>query len=205
MKKLFLTAAAVFAFSFANAQDVKYGAKAGLNISSITGDGTEDVSSKIGFQVGGFAEIKISDKFAIQPELLYSAQGAKTSYADVIEGFDVDVKATQKLAYLNIPVMAKYYVTEGFSLEAGPQLGFLLSAEQEATVSFEGESVTDSADNKEDFNSIDFGFNLGAGYDVTENINLGVRYSIGLSNILKDSEDSKQNNSNIAIAVGYKF
>ena len=201
MKKLFLTAAAVFAFSFANAQDVKYGAKAGLNISSMTGDGTEDVSSKIGFQVGGFAEIKISDKFAIQPELLYSAQGAKAKLSE--EG--VSIKATQKLAYLNIPVMAKYYVTEGFSLEAGPQLGFLLSAEQEATVSFEGESVTDSADNKEDFNSIDFGFNLGAGYDVTENINLGVRYSIGLSNIVKDSEDFKQNNSNIAIAVGYKF
>jgi long-subunit fatty acid transport protein len=203
MKKIFLTAAAVFAFSFANAQDVKFGAKAGLNISSITGDtdGFGDISSKVGFQVGGFAEIKVSDKFAIQPELLYSAQGAKAKISE--EG--VSIKGTQKLAYLNIPVMAKYYVTEGFSLEAGPQLGFLLSAEQEATVSFEGESVTDSADNKEDFNSIDFGFNLGAGYDVTENINLGVRYSIGLSNILKDSGDIKQNNSNIAIAVGYKF
>ena len=203
MKKIFLTAAAVFAFSFANAQDVKFGAKAGLNISSITGDNTEDVSSKIGFQVGGFAEIKISDKFAIQPELLYSAQGAKSKNSEL--GGTSIYKSTIKLAYLNIPLMAKYYVAEGFSLEAGPQLGFLLSAENEATVSFEGESETESADNKEDFNSIDFGFNLGAGYDVTENINLGVRYSIGLSNIVKDSEDFKQNNSNIAIAVGYKF
>ena len=201
MKKLFLTAAAVFAFSFANAQDVKYGAKAGLNISSITGDGTEDVSSKIGFQVGGFAEIKISDKFAIQPELLYSAQGAKAKLSE--EG--VSIKATQKLAYLNIPVIAKYYVAKGFSLEAGPQLGFLLSAEQESTESIDGVTTTESDDNKEGFNSTDFGFNLGAGYDVTENINLGVRYSIGLSNIVKDSEDFKQNNSNIAIAVGYKF
>ena len=201
MKKIILTAAAVFAFSFANAQDVKFGAKAGLNISSITGDNTEDVSSKIGFQVGGFAEIKISDKFAIQPELLYSAQGSKEKFSE--EGFSY--KATGKLGYLNIPVMAKYYVTEGFSLEAGPQLGFLLSAELEETKTEFGESVTTSTDVKEFTNSIDFGFNLGAGYDVTENINLGVRYSIGLSNILKDSEDSKQNNSNIAIAVGYKF
>jgi opacity protein-like surface antigen len=207
MKKIFLTAAAVFAFSFANAQDVKFGAKAGLNISSVTGD-TDflgDVSSKVGFQVGGFAEIKISDKFAIQPELLYSAQGAKTSYSDVIEGFDVDVKETQKLAYLNIPVMARFYVAKGFSLEVGPQLGFLLSAEGEASFSVLGESGNVTTDNKEDFNSTDFAFNLGAGYDVAENINLGVRYSIGLSNIAKDIEPFSVSNSNFAFAVGYKF
>ncbi len=201
MKKIILTAAAVFAISFANAQDVKFGAKAGLNISNITGDGTEDTSSKIGFQVGGFAEIKISDKFAIQPELLYSAQGAKDKYSE--EGYSY--KATGKSAYLNIPVMAKYYVAKGFSLEAGPQLGFLMSAELEETETEFGKSETTSTDIKEFYNSTDFAFNLGAGYDVTENINLGVRYSIGLSNILKDSEDFKQNNSNIAIAVGYKF
>ena len=203
MKKIILTAAAVFAFSFANAQDVKFGAKAGLNISSITGDtdGFGDISSKVGFQVGGFAEIKISDKFAIQPELLYSAQGAKTEFSE--EG--LSVKGTQKLAYLNIPVMARFYVAKGFSLEAGPQLGFLLSAEQEATVSFEGESETESADNKKDFNSTDFGFNLGAGYDVTENINLGLRYSIGLNNIVKENGSDSNSNSNLAFAVGYKF
>ena len=207
MKKIILTAAAVFAFSFANAQDVKYGAKAGLNISSATGD-TEfygDVSSKVGFQVGGFAEIKISDKFAIQPELLYSAQGAKSKYSDV-DGLDIyTYKDTQKLAYLNIPVMAKYYVAEGFSLEAGPQLGFLMSAEIEETETFEGETITTSTDNKDDFNSTDFAFNLGAGYDVAENINLSIRYSIGLSNIVKDSGPFSVSNSNFAFAVGYKF
>jgi long-subunit fatty acid transport protein len=206
MKKIILTAAAVFAFSFANAQDVKFGAKAGLNISSITGDNTEDVSSKIGFQVGGFAEIKISDKFAIQPELLYSAQGAKSKYSEVVPDLGTFTgKFTQKLAYLNIPVMAKYYVTEGFSLEAGPQLGFLLSAESEQTDSFEGDSVTETTDNKKDFNSTDFGFNLGAGYDVTENINLGLRYSIGLNNIVKENGSDSNSNSNLAFAVGYKF
>jgi long-subunit fatty acid transport protein len=211
MKKIFLTAAAVFAFSFANAQDVKFGAKAGLNMTSIAGDTSDfgDVSSKIGFQVGVFAEIKISDKFAIQPELLYSAQGAKASYVDTykVGGFNVDVnvKATQKLAYLNIPVMAKYFVAEGFSLEAGLQIGFLMSANREDTKSAFGLSDTDSYDNKELFNSTDFAFNVGAGYDITENINLGLRYSIGLSNILKDSGDNKINNSNFALALGYKF
>jgi opacity protein-like surface antigen len=205
MKKIILTAAAVFALSFANAQDVKFGAKAGLNLSNIGGD-LENTSSKVGFQVGGFAEIKVSDKFAIQPELLYSAQGAKSEYSEVDSDLvTISSKLTQKLAYLNIPVMAKYFVTEGFSLEAGPQFGFLMSANAETEVSALGESASVSADNKDYFESIDFGLNFGAGYDVSENINLGVRYSLGLSNIAKDSGDFKANNSNIAIAVGYKF
>ena len=93
--------------------------------------------------------------------------------------------------------MAKYFVAEGFSLEAGPQIGFLMSAKAKAD--------SESIDVKDAFESTDFGINVGAGYDVTENINLGLRYTIGVSNILKDSGDFKAGNSNIAFAVGYKF
>ena len=188
MKKVILTAAAVFAFGFANAQETKFGVKAGLNMSNFSGD-VEDNSAKIGFQVGGFAEIKISDKFAVQPELLYSLQGAKYSG----EGDDLNYN----FSYLNIPVMAKFFVAEGFSLEAGPQLGILTSAKVT--------DGNDSEDIKEFFESIDFGLNFGAGYDVAENINIGLRYSLGLSNIAKDSGDDKISNSNIALAIGYKF
>lgn len=188
MKKVLLTAAAVFALGFANAQETKFGVKAGLNLSNWTGD-VEYNSAKIGFQVGGFAEIKISDKFAVQPELLYSLQGTKFE-----EG---GVEANYNLSYINIPVMAKFFVAEGFSLEVGPQIGILTSAK----LKFEDESE----DAKEFFESIDFGLNFGAGYDVAENINIGLRYSLGLSNIAKDSGDEKLSNSNIALAIGYKF
>lgn len=188
MKKVILTVAAVFAFGFANAQETKFGVKAGLNMSNFTGD-VEENSAKIGFQVGGFAEIKVSDKFAIQPELLYSLQGAKFDF----DGTDVNYN----VSYVNIPVMAKFFASEKFSLEAGPQLGILASAK--AT---DGE---ESIDIKDEFESIDFSFNFGAGYDISENINLGLRYTLGLSNIAKDSEELKINNSNIALAIGYKF
>jgi len=192
MKKIILTAAAVFALSFANAQDVKFGAKAGLNLSNIGGD-LENTSSKVGFQVGGFAEIKVSDKFAIQPELVFSTLGAKVDEAHL----GIPDKYTFTSAYLNIPLLAKYYITDEFSLEAGPQIGFLMSAKDKA------EGASD--DVKDYYESIDFGLNFGAGYDVSKNINLGVRYSLGLSNIRIVSGDYKENNSNIAIAVGYKF
>ena len=192
MKKILLTAAAVFALSYANAQDVKFGAKAGLNLSNLVGDAM-NTSTKVGFQIGGFAEIKVSEKFAVQPELVFSTLGAKyeVTYDEITE------KSTTALSYLNIPVMAKFFVAEGFSLEAGPQIGFLMSAKDKS----DGKSV----DAKDYFKSIDFGLNFGAGYDVAKNINLGVRYSLGLSNIAKDSGDTKINNTNIALAVGYRF
>lgn len=186
MKKLIMTAAAVFAFGFANAQDVKFGAKAGLNVATFGGD-AEEVSSKVGFQVGGFAEIKVSDKFAVQPELLFNSIGTKVKGADV----------SLSLNYISIPVMAKYFVTEQFSLEAGPQAGILATANANAA----GASV----DVKESFNSLDFGLNAGVGYDITENINASARYSFGLANIAKDSPNYKATNNVISIALGYKF
>ena len=120
MKKLFLAAFAVFAFTSVNAQD--FGVFA--NYASNSFDGGDSTS---GFNIGVLAGFEISEKFSVQPELLYSAQGAKE------DGGDGELK----LDYINIPVMAKFYVAEGFSLEAGPQVGFLMSAKSEGG----GESV----------------------------------------------------------------
>lgn len=181
MKKIILSAVAVMAFGFANAQEVKFGVKAALNVASLTGD-VEDVSSLVGFQVGGFAEIKLSEKFAIQPEVLYSAQGAESDG----EKFNLN--------YINIPVLAKYYVAKSFSLEAGPQIGFLTSAK------IEDEDVKDFV------SSTDFSFNFGAGYDFTENLSAGLRYNLGLTNVwdFDGSEDSIKNGV-FSVSLGYKF
>lgn len=211
MKRILLTVAAVFAINFMNAQEVKYGVKAGLNISTFSGDISDfaDVKSKAGFHVGGFAEFKLTDKFSIQPELLYSTQGTKTemTYSDEVS-FN-HRKDNLKFGYLNLPIMAKYYVIEGLSIEAGPQVGFLLSAKNEyrATASFYGEELSDSdeIDIKDNYKKIDFGFNFGAGYEFTENIFVQARYNLGLVNILDDSDDFKVHNSVFQISLGYKF
>lgn len=206
MKKIILTVV-VFTFGFVNAQEVKFGAKAGLNFANLTGD-IEDASMKIGFNLGGFAEIKVSDKFSVQPELLYSTQGAKNETSED----DFTSESKLNLSYLNIPIMAKYYVSEKFSLEAGPQIGFLLSAKSkyEFTESDgEGGSISVSGDEdvKDSFESIDFGLNLGTAYDFTENLFAGLRYNIGLSNVAKteSGDDTKINNSVISLSLGYRF
>ena len=83
MKKVLLSAIAVMAFMSVSAQETRFGVKAGLNLSTFTGD-AEDAKSLVGFQVGGFAEIKLTDKFAIQPEVLFSTKELNLRISRVI-------------------------------------------------------------------------------------------------------------------------
>ena len=201
IKKIILTAVAVFGFAFANAQEVKFGVKGGLNISNFSGD-VEGNKSRIGYLVGGFAEIKISEKFSIQPELLYSAQGV--NFKESGSGFTNEEK--QINGYLNIPVMAKGYVAPKVSIEVGPQIGFLLNSKSKVEETVDGDVYSVEADTKKFFESTDFGLNFGLGYDLTEKLSIGGRYNLGLSNILKDAEEGeKVKNSVFSFSVGYKF
>ncbi|MCT4698875.1 porin family protein [Tenacibaculum haliotis] len=194
MKKVLLTIAIVAAGFTVNAQEVTFGAKAGLNIANVSGDGIDDNDARTSFHIGAVAEIEISDKFSVQPELVYSAQGAKTK----MEGIDV----TMALDYLNVPVMAKYYVAEGFSLELGPQIGFLMSAKMKAEVG--GESVEEDIKDDYKMKSVDFGLNFGAGYKLESGLNFSARYNLGLSKI-SDIEDSTGKNGVFQVSVGYNF
>ncbi len=186
----------VFTFGFVNAQekaDMAFGVKGGLNISTITNADVDGVNTKslVGFHVGFFGEFMISNKFAIQPEVLYSAQGTELEF----EGISGDLK----LDYITIPVMAKYYVADAFSLELGPQIGFLVSAK--------AKSGGESEDVKDELKSTDVSLNFGAGYDITPNFMIGVRYSLGLTRLQDEifpGEDESKN-SVFQISVGYKF
>ncbi|WKL45797.1 porin family protein [Flavobacterium pectinovorum] len=187
MKKIILCAIAVMAFGFANAQKTRFGVKGGLNIATI--GGADRADALIGFQLGGFAEINIWKKLYIQPELLFSTQGAK------FDRYNGDRNIN--LSYINIPVVAKYYITKQFSVEAGPQLGLLVSSK-----------------NIEDEKSVDAGFNLGAGYNFTDNFSVGIRYTIGLTSVY-DYNDYNDNdgyyyndrytNNVLALTAAYKF
>ena len=168
---------AIFCY-IANAQDeptnksqISFGLKVGPNFSLITGDDTDDFDGKFGFHTGGVIEFSISEQFSIQPELMYSAQGDKGTF----DGMEIKFK----LDYLNLPVMAKYYVAEGFSLEVGPQIGFLLSADAE------GGGI--SIDIKDVMKDIDFGLNFGVGYRMENGLNFSGRYYVGISNIFDSS------------------
>jgi hypothetical protein len=208
MKKRLLTALAVISLSFTQAQEVKFGTKVGLNISNLAGD-ISDANNKIGFHIGGFAEIELSDMFSLQPEILYSTQGTKSEQNFYFPSGGLNIDLTQKLSYLNIPIMAKLYLVENFYIEVGPQIGFLLTAEQigEASGSIYGQPYTSSEtiDNKDSLNSTDYGLNMGLGIKLSERFGAGVRYSLGLSNIDKETKNSEVNNRNIGISLMYNL
>ena len=185
MKKIILSAIAIMTIGFANAQETKFGLKGGLNIANVSG--LSDSASLTSFHIGGVVEIKVSEKFSVQPELLYTAQGVKGNSNN---------SGSVELNYIAIPVMAKYYVAPKFALEAGPQVAFNTAAKSV----FGGNSV----DIKEFVNSTDFSMNVGASFDVTDNFFAGVRYTAGLTKVFKDSQDSNKNNV-FQIFVGYKF
>lgn len=199
MKKLVLSTVLLFigVLSF-QAQNIKIGPKAGVNLATLDGD-IDDAKIKTGFHIGAMAEIGLSDKFAIQPELLYSTQGTTQEYSSL----DFDVKNTWKLDYLNLPIIGKYYVAEGFSVELGPQVGFLLHSKIKAEAG--GESEED--DIKEYLKNVDFGLNAGLGYRLGNGISFGARYNLGLSNIndSENADDHKLKHGVIQISIGYFF
>lgn len=215
-KKLVLTAAIIFAgMTSAIAQEINWGVKAGANYSKVTSELDPDYI--FGFHAGLVAEYKFTPQFALQPELLYSLEGAKAEM-DFREGeFFFSSEEKIRLGYINLPVMVKYYATPALSFEAGPQMGFLLSAESEYELSsnFEGFEIDESGteDIKDELKKISLGLNFGLGYDISSSLFVQARYHLGLSDIsdYDDQDDDFEGdfeeikNQSFQLSLGYKF
>lgn len=161
------------------AQTVKFGVKAGLNYANFTNSEiqTDAITS---YHAGIVSEISIVDSFSIQPELIYSTQGA--SYENAIDEYK------NELGYISLPVMLKIHLSKSFSLDVGPQASFLLSKKDEF--------------NLNDYNTFDFSANAGVGLKITEKLFAQARYSLGLTEISKNA-DAK--NSVVQVSVGFMF
>jgi hypothetical protein len=194
MKKfLLITLVALLGIATANAQ-IKFGAKAGMNLTTITDD--DEAEFKFGFHVGGFAEFVLNERISLQPELLYSTQGATSSYSS--DGLNVD--ETVSLDYINVPVLLKVNIAGGLSAEVGPQIGFLLSAKAKE----EAMGVSASVSIKDECKKFDVSAAIGLSYTFAEKFVASARYNLGLTNLPKD-EEFKSKNSAIQISFGYKF
>ena len=194
----------------AQTEKVKLGVKAGLNISSLTFDESElNSSNKTGFTAGVMVEIPLAKNFSIQPELLYSQQGTKISFSDS-EVTNSHYKSTIDLNYLNIPVMLKYYVLKGLSVQAGPQIGILLKANNKYQDNFLGYENRESFDLKEYSTGIDTSVNLGLGYQFKDKFYTDLRYNISYSNVFKEGDvnhfiNNDMKNRVFQITIGYFF
>lgn len=218
MKKLgFLAAIAVMSITAVNAQEVRFGVKGGVNFSSIGGDKTDGLDGLTGFHIGGLVEIPVTERFSVQPEVLYSAQGAKREIKESFGDVSFTTTGKTKLDYINIPIIAKYYVIDGLAIEAGPQIGFMVSANAESKLDLSGidpsiaELIEDGfqsgdIDISDQTKGLDFGLALGASYRLNMGVFFGARYNFGLSNINDvDGSNVKNQNNVFQISAGYSF
>ena len=207
MKKL-ICLIIIFSTLIANAQKEHVGIKAGVNFANLTaneGSTGPTLRTRTSFYVGVLFEIPLSEKLFLQPELLYSGQGASFS-ANVYRNGQPEILTKNKfyLHYINIPVMLKYDIDKFTFIEIGPQLNFLGSAELEVTAN--GESGIATASKL--FNKTDFGFNIGVGIAISKAFSVDVRYSQGLTNIEKETDSNNKNtliNSVISAGIVIKI
>jgi hypothetical protein len=190
MKKTIIFAAAFFMLSSISvqAQKVHFGVKGGMNASSLNYTGNTDMQTKIGFNAGVLAHIHSSNaQWAVQPELYYSSEGAKSkSNSD----------ASLNLGYLNVPVLAQYMFDNGFRIEAGPQIGFLLSAKNKTNSSSTGV--------KDAYKSTAFSIPVGVGYLTHSGLGFDARYNFGISNIVDNNGPSVKSNV-FQFGIFYQF
>ena len=170
----------------AKAQHVNIGIKGGLNVYNIHNDNGIEYDSKTGFHLGLLGHIHLDKEWAVQPEIVYSQQGAKYNFSNNESRVNLD--------YINIPVLLQYMFDNGFRFEAGPQVGFLVNAKTG--------NKTDVIDS---YKNVDFGMGLGFGY-IKPSTGLGIdaRYNLGLSDIT-DNNSVKSTNRGFQLGIFYQF
>lgn len=169
-----------------NAQEPTFGAKIGGNYSRVTGDNSSNYDPSTAIVIGVMAEIPLTKRLSFQPEIIFSRQGYRSDVYDL------------KIKYINIPLMAKFYLVDKFSLEVGPQIGFRSLAIAETPIG--------DYDARNDIKSIDLGVDAGIGYKLENGLNFGIRYNHGFSNITKYVGDKVTNhNAVVQATVGFFF
>jgi opacity protein-like surface antigen len=186
---------AICLFNSAEAQQISkkkfinIGIKGGLNLFNIINDNNVSYDSKAGVHAGLIGHIHLTRQIALQPELVYSVQGAQFDVAGVNNKIN--------LGYINVPLMVQYMFDNGFRLQAGPQIGFLANAKSKTNNA--------SFDVKNNFKKVDIGLGAGIGYvEPSSGLGIDARYNFGLSDI-NENTAVKSTNRGFQIGLFYLF
>jgi hypothetical protein len=194
MKKLILLAVvAMMTTMSVNAQNTFVKPMVGATFSKISG--IDDTKFKVGAVGGMEVGYYVSEPFALTAGLLVSLQGS--NYKD--NEYEKDMKNT--LTYLNVPLLANYYVAPGFAIKAGIQPGFLLGRKTKGTEKVEGAWEDYEFADTDGMKKLDLSIPIGLSYEFS-NIVLDARYNLGLTKIV---EHVKAKNSVFMLTLGYKI
>ena len=181
MKKFMMMVAMAFATLTASAQaeagTLTLKPLVGINVANITDSGGD---AKVGLAAGAELGYQLNESFAVTAGAIYSMQGAKS------EGGKLN------LEYINIPILANYYITKGLAVKAGIQPAFKVKSEAKVDV------VSVDMDG---FKSFDLSIPVGLSYEISDFV-IDARYNWGMTKVL-EGFDSK--NTVFQFTVGYKF
>ena len=179
-----------------------------------------EIKPKYKFGITAGAEVRHrfnNNDFGFSLGLLYAMYGTK--YSDYTysneQYYNKITDSKQTLHYLTIPVTVIYYFgNSGFSIKAGVQAGYLLSAKgsgdyENGTVE-NGQYIPDAEQSGEDSNTttdffkrFDIGIPVGVTYEY-KNISIDLRYLFGLKNLYKYYDERIRNRS-FSLTIGYGF
>lgn len=205
MKKLLVLLVLLGLGSIVYAQGISFGIKGGLNIPKVTGADVsvylDNLKSNNGVAAGVYFSIGLLPNISIQPEMLYSQKGFKTSYDFYGEMHEEKLR----INYMEIPVLAKLSfgtIVVPYVL-AGPYFAAKIGTKYAETV----DSITTISTNENSLADLDIGLTVGAGIQIPIKVSVEARYSMGLRSIYYGSEldglDIK--NSNVQLLIGYSI
>ena len=216
MKKMMMIAAMMVATLSANAQRSilepgQFGLqpKVGLNLSTING---KDLKYKAGVGAGLEAQYQVNNWFGLTAAVMYEMEGAAAKITNTENALGLE-KLRVNLEYLNIPVMARFYVAKGLSLGVGLQPGFLTKAKAKAEG--QGFNLDNEGDMKDLCNKFCLAVPLSISYELPFGLTFDARYTMGLNDTCKENKSGQTGhswntrydgkNSVIQLTVGYKF
>lgn len=173
----------------------QFGIKGGLNIADVKSNLYPNHESKLDFNAGLLAHVHLNAHLAFQPEIVFSRQGFKQQESSNRE-------LEMKLDYINIPLLVQY-MYNGFRLETGPHIGFLVNAKGEM-------STGEVYKMKDNLKQTDFSWDFGASYLSTMGLGIFARYDLGISNINKNlniqgTQNNEMNNRVWQFGLFYQF
>lgn len=208
MKKLFFAAAVLMCSltAFAQSKEGTFNIlpKAGINITTLSNKDNAEV--KVGITAGAEVEYLMTRQLSLSAGALFSMQGAKstTVFREVDnttkEIREVDIKNTMEFDYINVPILANYYIIEGLAVKLGIQPGFNIIAKRKRTDGVEKESKNLS-DLGVDVRKVDFSIPIGISYELNDFV-VDARFNLGLTEV---ADLVKSKNRVFQITFGYQI
>jgi len=204
MKKIILGLVLVTAGYAVNAQSFNIGMGGGIFstwlINTNVSDQGDDLDFGVTFggQIGLNMQYYFNQSMGLSMGVLYTGHNQKYTGSEIAGGSEVfSMEAKTKMRYLDIPFMLRVGGQEkGAYFEFGPQFGFLMSAKENATLTFTEPGVgtfivdTSGVDAKYRMKSSNIALVLGFGVDIAAGENIlittGLRLGYGFNDVTKE-------------------